>query len=334
MSTLFPVYHPETGRRCVPLNTPVHLVWGPWHGTGVLLGPPHRRDLQWATPSADKRSFSDLPPRQVKRYADKALGELRPTTAAQLEAAGWGDDPTAFRPLDPDTWRHPLPPPLHMTAAHANGVAVRIDHMAFTVAEAAAEMEAEREFRRGRTDEDLEASRQGQKPELPWWRDVWEVRFSPPGGAIDRLEVEGRVMRTMYFYGHGGLRLPTQRTNAAVLADMKSSSWQAPDVPPLTRGQAETDERICEVIGWLAEMHAEAGGGRRLHVLSARARDVPRSWVSLADELQISVTRVHQIHDGALDRLLAIANAGTPLRAAARLDSLHRSRHARLAADV
>jgi len=302
-------------------NVPVVLRWAGWEGTAVWMRE-GKAAPRWVAIVGTGRTATTqpLPPKKLRLYHDTPAGEDHPATDRMLAARGWADGPSCWRPLRPETWPDALPAPLPFQSAE--DVMAQIGRVAFSATEAAAEMEADRlaarqETKKRGTDREREA--------LPWWRDAALTVLHSPPGAITPRECDGRVMRALYFLGHGGATPPELRgrDNAGVLEDLRKAAAQAlregrelpvpPDdtdrVPQLVRTPADTDERLLQALGWACEAYAHTDTLRI--VLLGRAANVPLSWSRIGGFLGITRQAAKDRYDRAMLRLTRIANAGT-----------------------
>jgi len=234
--------------------------------------------------------------------------------------------PDAWQPEDWRTWKWPNgiePEPLPITVVGAMTVSGGVE---FSAVDAAAEMEAERDdLRRTPTAEPVDPPQ--------WWRDVARVQYQPMG-SVTVEHGEARIMRHLIVERSLTLDMRRQKTNAAVLVDLKRTladvygevpgdDW----VPPLTA--MPEDWRDFEVVmGWMAEVMPSR---REVFVLRSRMQAPPRTWVQIGDEIRRSDTRCRQIYAEVIGQLVAAANR-PPRRAPARLRELQeRNREARRA---
>lgn len=302
-------------------NRPVEIQWGHWSGVAVYVGLPVSDTPYWAEPT--KRGLVPLPPRKVISYREIPNGELVETPQSWLQRNGWGPEPTAWRPRAGERWPHELPELLALTAS-AVGRAVRIDHVAFNAAEAAAEMENERQWRRDRGDD-------GDEPAVDaWWRDGMLIPYSDRG-VITPRECEGRVMRALYWLGRGGesVRASTHSPLASMVADVVSSEHMpdTSELPKLARMPTETDARLFEAMAWLTEMLITKPSGRRwLAILVALTRDRRVTLTEVGRGYSIAGQSVGEQRVRALKLLTKIANTGTPEILSRRTDLVARNR--------
>lgn len=233
----------------------------------------------------------------------------------------------AWQPLCPErfwplgTAPEPLPIRVLPTLAVIGGVS-------FSAAEAAAEMEADREAARANPGQDAEPDSPGQ-----WWRDVARVVYQPMG-EITLEHGEARIMRALILERSIRMDMARYRTNAAVLADLKTTladilnehpgeDW-VPPVQPLPPDHADFET----VMGWMVEVMPSR---REVIVLRGRMQSPPASWVDLADVIGRTAPRARQIYRETIAGLVAAGNR-PKRRALARLAELQeRNREAKRA---
>jgi hypothetical protein len=294
-------------------NIPVVLRWAGWEGLAVWLQE-GREPPRWVavTGTGKAAKFEPLPPKKLRLYHEVHAGEEYTATPEMLAARGWAVGPTSWRPHRPETWPSLLPEPLPVEVPES--VVVSIGRVAFSATDAAAEMEADRTHARAKKDKP-------DKEALPWWRtdDLSEITYAPPGRMTKR-EVEGRVMRALYFLGGGGL-VPSEmlaRSNADVLADLKRAADLALGdatsdyVPHLDRTPADTDDRLLGAMRWVCEARATVWKPQTLHVLAWRSANIPLAWTEIGDRLKSSRQAAKDRYDRAIISLTRIANTGTP----------------------
>ena len=253
-----------------------------------------------------------------KRHWHEIVGrDLRPLRAR----------PEAWQPLDASRWQWPngiSPKPLPVVVRPA---LASIGGIAFDAATAAAEMEEWREAARANADR-MPEDRDG----LPWWRDVTLVVYEPMG-SVSQEHGEARIMRHLILERSMPLDLRRQKTNAAVLSDLKltwaevyQSESKGDDWAPPLVAQPEDWADFETVMGWFCEVLPRA---REMVVLRGRMLAPPVTWQGLGDEIGRSRQRAQQIYRTAIGDLVDAANRpGT--RGAARLAEVQeRNRAAR-----
>lgn len=203
----------------------------------------------------------------------------------------------AWRPADASRWRWPngvvpLPLPVHVFPRLAI-----VGGMTFDAATAAAEMESWREDARSRPDDDID------ERDSQWWRDITRVAYEPMG-SVSLPMCEARVMRHLILERSLPMPMRRQKSNAAVLADLKRSFADVygdePDVdwvPPL-RSTPEDHKDFDLVMVWIVEAEVSR---RQMAILRARMQSPPATWVQIGDELQL-----HRNADAARKRAKAI----------------------------
>lgn len=277
--------------------------------------PPGRVRVRVRWPGYVVIAASDVDRKGRRHWHEVIDRDLRPLRAR----------PEAWQPLDVTRWqwpngREPEPLPIQVTPSLAT-----IGGVSFDATAAAAEMEEWREAARAQAD--IPPPEKGQ-----WWRDISLVRYEPMG-AVSLDHGEARIMRHLILERSMPLDLRRQRSNAAVLADLKltwadiygaqarGGDWQ----PPLV-AQPEDHADFDVVMGWFAEV---APANREMIVLRGRMLAPPATWVELGDEISRHWTRAQQIYKAAIEDLVAAANRPR-LRGEARIAALReRNRVAR-----
>jgi hypothetical protein len=242
-------------------------------------------------------------------YSDGRLEELPPVK----EAARWGDEPDAWRPIKPELWKAPLPEPLptiepRMWSSRTKFGAVEEAE----AADLAREMEHDREAARAGRGRRAKS----EPPELQWWLDPSLVKHSPPG-KISVREAEGRVMRALIAQRAVAWPHPGDRTFADVLA-------AAVRTVPTERADATSDgyvfaqptsadggEEMLRALSWLAAVKAgdddHADGAFAIYL---RSLEPARSWRQIAGSMQVSHERARQLYKAALVLVTIVANGG------------------------
>ena len=189
----------------------------------------------------------------------------------------------------------------------------------FDAAEAVSEMQEWRECARVGAPEQAGLSLAREQ----WWRDVTRVVYEPQG-KVTAQHGEARIMRALILERSIRMDLAPYRTNAAVLAQLKTTLAdvlrEQPEgdwVPPLT--PQPQDWRDFEVaMGWLVEVMPSK---REMMILRARMQSPPATWRQIGDEINRTGARARQIYDDVIEALVAAANRA-PKRAKARLGEL------------
>ena len=309
-------------------NRVVNVRWGPYTGPACYVGPPVVSEAYWGEPVKDgaRRYFRELPPRRVRSFREKAIGEDVEPSAGYLARQGWEREPDSWQPLPADKWPDELPEPLPAMPQSLAGIMARVDHVKFDAAQAVAEMEDDRR-RADSNEEEKEVAR------VPWWRDASAVKYSAAGEITPR-ECEGRVMRALYWMGAGELALPVT-TGTAIGRMTASTPEEEPEgsinLPPLVRGDGETDERLLAAMDWVAELCIGSVYARYwVDLLAAQATDRPITYARLGYLFETSASSVHESEKRALRHLFKISNKGTPKLDASRRATVERNRaHAR-----
>lgn len=188
-------------------------------------------------------------------------------------------------------------------------------------AELAREMERDRAFG-GRPDDPPE-------PVDPQrWRDVHEVAYREPG-TITIAEVEARVCRALCYDRIIPHDIKRQRSNAAVLADLKRwlevlTADPTADYRPPFRPTAEDYADYLVVMDWIAEAFVDKPGGwarsDECEIMAGRILDPPRAWTEIGEALGMSRQAAKKRYDTFLRRLARIANDGAGAKLAAVAD--------------
>ena len=265
-----------------------------WYSFDDLPGGRLRVRVRW--PGYIVEAASEIDKRGTRRWFEVRGKELKPLKARL----------SAWQPLDATRWQwpngiEPQPLPMRLTPALAT-----IGGVSFDAATAAAEMEEWREAARANADPAPE-DRQG----LPWWRDVTRIIYEPMG-SISLEHGEARIMRHLILEAGMPMDLRRQKSNAAVLADLKLSwvdiygeqsrgdDWQ----PPLVPLQPDHDD-FDVVMGWFAEVSPRE---REMIVLRGRMMSPPLTWVVLGGMIKRHWTRSQQIYKEAIGDLIAAGN--------------------------
>ena len=225
-----------------------------------------------------------------------------------------GPDPDVWRPLRPECWAAPLPPPVKTIApvmwSSRTGFAAVADAAA---AELAREMEADREAAAAQAGADARESARA----LAWWRDPSRVTYSQPG-AISLREAEARVSRAILTDGLNGFRSTAQEIRDSALAGVIDGGVDTELAERVTRfvplPQDLSD--YLTAFGWFARLSQAPGGGGAFRLtdpqlaLVWRARG--RSWRAVAEDLGVSDDTARRIFATGLVQVHRAAN-GWPL---------------------
>lgn len=248
---------------------------------------------------------------------DDKLVELPPAK----EAARWGEEPDAWRPIKPELWKEPLPEPL--PACEPRMWSSRTKFQAVEEAEAAdlaREMEADRESARAGAGR---GRRKDAPPEPQWWLDPSLVTHRDPPN-ISRREAEGRLMRAFVAMRAESMSYGSDRTFADVLAG-------AVRTVPTGRADATSDgyvfaqptsadggDEMLLALGWFTTLdNGRHDAARGAWALELRAIEPALTWRAIARQMHVSEDEARFLHGAALDELVLIAN-GKPTAAARR----------------
>lgn len=286
--------------------------------------------------------MDDLPPerRQVRLIAQGRVFEaVRGTPpggsgmiwgARQPKTGGvaqWlpGLEPEAWQPISLVTWEWPrgvVPEPLASTTGLMWSSTTR-----FGAVEDAESAELARDMERDRDCARRGSSMGGEAdaPEPQKWRDVHEVAYREPGG-ITVAEVEARVCRALSYDRLIPLDIKRQRTNAAVLADLKqwlevSDADPTVDWRPPFKQAAQDIEDYPRVMDWITEVYCDTPGGwersRESEIMAGRIKDPPESWDEIAEAQGVSRRAVRKRYDRLMQKLAVVANGGADGKLAA-----------------
>lgn len=164
-----------------------------------------------------------------------------------------------------------------------------------------------------------------------WWRDLDRVRYEPPG-AVSPAHGEARLMRALATDRSIRLDLPSRRSHAAALAELRQGladvlrdSPEVDWVPPLRPLPRDVRDYLT-AMAWLVEVDPDR---RQLRILLARARTPAVSWQFVGDMHGLSGARVAQIYAATVAEAVEAANGGLP-RTRQRLAAIQeRNREAR-----
>lgn len=200
--------------------------------------------------------------------------------------------------------------------------------MRFGAVEDAEAAELAREMERDR----VLAGRTGDGPPEPVdpqrWRDVHEVAYREPG-KITVAEVEARVCRALCYEKTIKGDTKKQRSNAAVLADLKrvADLHQADPTEDYRPPFQPTDPDICDytvVMDWITEAYIDKPGfwakSDEREIMAGRILDPPKAWTEIGEALGMSRQSAKKRYDRLMERLTVIANAGNHVKLAAVAD--------------
>lgn len=233
--------------------------------------------------------------------------------------------PDAWQPMSLATWEWPrgeVPEPLASTSGLMWSSTTRFGAVEDAESdELARDMERDRDCARRGSSRDGEAA----APEPQKWRDVHEVAYREPG-AVTVADVEARVCRALSYDRLIPLDIKRQRTNAAVLADMKqwmevSQADPTVDWRPPFKPTAEDIADYLRVMDWIAEVYCDTPGGweqsREATILAGRIKDPPEAWEEIAEGQGVSRQAARKRYDRLMQKLAAVANGGADGKLAA-----------------
>ncbi len=266
-----PVY---SGRTPPPLRTRVVVNWSGRELVCTRLVNPRTKKIAYATLVDGEMKW--LPPKRT-RPRDQ-----------------WTNEPTTWRPLEPERWNHPLPEPVDRA--------------------------------RPAVPEPVPANAGGlQSDTATWWLDPLQITYAAPGDPISLHEAEGRVMRAVAMCAPAEGRTLHAITAGDVLADLATAAAEAlgdddgPPVgyaPPFEPVGADHDDFLV-AMRWFAALNpVELRHGRskawslnqRQRVLVWRAQTRPYSWAHIARHINRSEARVRQLYDDAIEKCWRAAN--------------------------
>lgn len=285
----------------------------PWYSMQDLPAGSLRVRVRWA-------GYVVLAASNVDQKGRRVWHEIRGTDLTPLPAT-----PEAWQPETLEKWRwpngiEPVPLPVQVVPRFHS------EETSFDAAAAAAEMEDWREAARA-SGGDRQPVEMGQ-----WWRDVTRVAYEPMGGVSLRMG-EARILRHLILERSMPNDLRRQKSNAAVLADLKLS-WadiygaqsRGDDWTPPLVAQPQDWRDFDTVMGWFCEV---APNSREMTILRGRMMSPPATWRQLGDEIGRSWQRAQQLYKQSIKDLVEAAN--TPRhRAVARIAEVQeRNRAAR-----
>lgn len=241
---------------------------------------------------------------------------------------GWVPTPESWQPSVPGwTWPNGVvPEPLPSCEDRMWSSTLR-----FAAVEEAEAADLARDMERDRAD----ACRQSMdddpdEADTQRWRDVHEVAYREPG-KITAAEVEARVCRALCYDRIIPHDIKRQRSNAAVLADLKRwldvlSADPTDDYRPPFRPTAEDYADYLIVMDWIAEAYVDKPGGwagsDECEIMAGRVLDPPKAWTEIGEALGMSRQGAKKRYDKFLRRLTSIANGGGTAKLAAVADEV------------
>lgn len=315
-----------------PLGIPVLVIWGgrgPFESARVAR--PRTGRQAWATRDGWQTFLLPL-----------ERGERDPLHEPGKPWLGWRHlegDPEFWSPKNPERWEVPMPPPAFVWDDSAEA-RMWTERQSFDAVAAAEEMEADREAARA-------GEGKGEGRRQLWWMDPTQVTYSPPG-KITRREAEGRMMRHLAGWGAGSVAIGLGMHSVSVLDfglsddDIRTLAESEAQTPPsFQRFERQKQDRDDEAAPeWFAALGFDRAGNQRCFgngtwspaqrvlVILADPRGLGLSQI--AEAMEVSRQRVHQLAGDALERVWVIANgfhdAGVAARAAAVADLKSRNR--------
>ena len=231
----------------------------PWHGARdtspwypVDAPPPERVKVRLLWDGRRFEAWRDRVPRT--RHAVWAFARsgtavyLTPDLLRRAQLRDHG--PSAWQPLDPQTWPHTLPEPF----AGPYGAAWSLSPPATAPVD--------------------EADVKG----LVWWRDSTRITYSP-AGRISRSEAEGRILRAFCFERRIRVESPDVKTNAEVVARLAQiaagPSYAVNDYVARLQPNGRDADDYLTAVGWIKSWRL---GDERREVLWLRSLDRPRTF--------------------------------------------------------
>lgn len=276
------------------------------------------RAVAWVTLNKDG-SFRRLPP---KRYAEQ-----------------WGERPLFYRPLDPTTWRWPLPAPVaepapNMWSSRGSGrfaaMAAQAEQSARTVEELRAEVDREYGSESGAV-----RAADGEDSEFTtgehWWRDANNIVYEPRG-QVSADMAEARILRFAAFVGAGRCLedrplagnnahwfaelTPEQRQMIAEFAEKEDEQRRRKRFPRLV--ETENDRRDEDEAGrWFLALNPPElwDDGREAWSLNTsqklliwRSLGPPLSWRRIGEEIDLSYEGARNRYERLIRTVRDIAN--------------------------
>lgn len=305
-------YSPADGLP--PLNIQVLVQWRGREFEAARVKRPGRAGYAWLAATS---WVQDMNGRWVRRRSPAPV--WLPDDGLPGIREDLGSDPDVWRPLKPEAWKLPLPPPV-ASIAPGRMWSSRTRFAAVEEAEAAdlvREMEADRETARAQSELQHES---GRETGLPWWRDATRVTYARPG-AIRVEEAEARVSRAILTDGLRLERAGVQVVRASsALADMVAETASSEhDDPGHWRNfyalPQDYDDELT-AMRWFAAINPpdlHRGGTRPAnHYTDAQRllvwRAQSRSWREIAADLYCSDTQARRLFGGALFQVWCAAN--------------------------
>jgi hypothetical protein len=273
---------------------------------------PRERRWCWVRRFADGRE-QYLPPK-VRKGTRKA--------GTQLAAEAWPPNPEWWRPIEPDKWQAPLPPPLPPPLVVHDGkermVNIRARH-------------------RRRRDGDDGQTDQAAHDAAPWWWDASAIKYEP-AGEVTLLMAEGRLMRAVAVAGAAAALAGPEATRERVIRDIADAAKEV-EREALARllgallnrfEPGQLDLKDWETaMSWFAALDPPELRDKdrpawsltlEQQVLIWRAER--RSWRFLAKLLGRSTGYVRDLYATAVERCWRVANGREPFQHARRRDAV------------
>lgn len=281
------------------------------------------------SPDAPWYAMADLPPGRcrVRVVAQGRVFEAVRAMPPGSKALSWGLPPPARasaiewrHDLEPEAWQPSVPGwtwPNGRAPAPLDTKSDRMwsSTMTFGAVDDAEAADLAREMERDRAGGGPGADGAEVEP-AQRWRDVHEVAYREPG-HITVADVEARVCRALCYERIIPPDIKRQRTNAAVLADLKRwletlDADPTADYRPPFKPAYEDIRDYPVVMRWIAEAFAGAavpwGRSPERVIMAGRIQDPPAAWGEIADEVGMSRQAVKKRYDRLLARLTRIAN--------------------------
>lgn len=241
---------------------------------------------------------------------------------------GWG--PGSWQPLDATAWVWPdgtAPPVPLMTPPDR----MWSERQSFGAVDDAESADLAREMQRDRDDASRCRDDDDEPPEpAQTWRNIYAVRYEPTGHVTLPM-IEARVCRALCYDRLIPPDIKRQRSNAAVLADLKR--WfdlmlkdPTDDYRPPFAPTVEDFKDYLQVMAWITEAFSDKSGGwhgsREREIFSARIVDPPRTWEEIGNWYSLSRAAVQKRYARALERILAAANSIATTKAEAEVKAV------------
>lgn len=223
------------------------------------------------------------------------------------------DNPEFWAPIAPDKWQAPLP---RIAMEIPDDVRMWNSKTAFNAAEAAAEMERERE-EAGNVSRETE--RLSGRVAQQWWRDHSLIVYEPMAEISYRM-AEGRVMRAVACCEAGGGLTLASKTVSGLVAAMAeavdlSTRDAVEDYAPRLEQLPKDRSDFVTAMGWFTAIDPPAGGwlfSRAQLCLWLRARPMPWSFTEIGEHglFKVSGERARQIYANAIRKVQTVARQG------------------------